>query len=101
MKDKTLKPVLIVLALLNFIDYVSTTIAVAQGIPEANFFMDALIGTAWFPFVKLIIVPLGIYFIWHVRNHWQQRLSIGLLLGFVFLAYTGVTLWHIAGQFFM
>ncbi len=102
MKDKLLKPILIILALLNVLDYGFTMRAVyVLGVPEANPFMDLALGSPLFALIKLAVVPAFCYFVWITREKWQQRLSIGLLLGFVFLAYTGVTLWHIAGQFFM
>ena len=102
MKDKTLKPILITLAFLNVLDYGFTMRAVyVLGIPEANPFMDMALGSPLFAAVKLLIVPGFCYIVWHTRQHWQHRAIIGALLGFVFLAYTGVTFWHFWGQFFM
>ena len=99
MRDKTLKWMLVTLGLFNVIDCISTTVAIANGVAEGNAAMDAIIGTAWFPLVKLILVPLGLYLVWRVRS--QTRRSILLAMTVPFVAYTLLTMWHIYGQFFI
>ena len=99
MKDRTLKIMLLSVWLFNSIDYVSTKIAIANGVPEGNAAMDAIIGTAWFPIVKLVLVPLGLYFVWMMRG--KIRRPVLLAVGVPFVAYFLLTGWHIYGQFFM
>ena len=99
MRDKTLKWMLITLGLFNIIDYISTTVAIANGVAEGNAAMDAIIGTALFPIVKLVLVPLGLYLIWIVRG--KIRRPVLLAVGVPFVAYSLLTGWHIWGQFFM
>ena len=99
MKDRTLKIMLLSVWLFNSIDYVSTKIAIANGVPEGNAAIDAIIGTMWFPIVKLVLVPLGLYLIWIVRG--KIRRPVLLAVGVPFVAYSLLTGWHIWGQFFM
>ena len=95
-----MKYILIVLALLNIADYGFTMRAVyILNVPEANPFMDMALGTPLFAVVKLLIVPLFCYLLYITRDKWQNKLYLTGLLSFVFLAYSGVTLWHIYGQF--
>ena len=97
MRDKVLKWVLIILGALNVADFLFTLRAVyILGVPEGNPYMDALLGTAWFAVVKLLLVPLGLYFIWR-RRHGMRWVSMSLL-AVVFAAYTWVTVYHIISQ---
>ncbi len=102
MPDKTLKSLLIALAAMNIADYLFTLRAIyILGVPEANPFMDAALGTPLFFIIKVVLVTAGIWLIWRLRHRWMHRTVIAGLLGFAVLAYGGVTLWHIYGQFFI
>ena len=97
MRDKVLKWVLISLGALNVADYLFTLRAVyILGVPEGNPYMDALLGTAWFGIVKLVLVPLGLYYIWRLR-HGMGFVS-RTLLGVALAAYAWVTVYHIVNQ---
>ncbi len=92
-RDRCIGYTLIAIGVFNFADYLLTLRALSLGIPEGNPYMDALIGTPWFPIVKLVIVPVGLYRIWMLRHGmgWISRTLLGLLLA----AYTWVTVYHI------
>ena len=97
MRDRTLKWALLTLGALNIADYLFTLRAVyILGVPEGNPYMDALLGTAWFAVVKLLLVPLGLYFIWRRRHcmGWLSHSFLTVTLG----AYSWVTVYHIISQ---
>lgn len=99
MKDKTLKWILATIGVLNIIDYISTIVAISNGVAEGNAAMDAIIGTALFPIVKLVLVPAGLFLIWHVRHN--IRRPVMYFTAIPFAAYSLLTAWHIYGQFIM
>lgn len=97
MQDRILKWALITLGALNIADYLLTLRAVyILGVPEGNPAMDALLGTMAFGAVKLLLVPLGLYFVWRMRDGmWWVSKS---LLGVALTAYLWVTCYHIISQ---
>ena len=102
MSEKTLKPILIILGLLNIADYLFTQRAFNILLhPEANPLINLTLGTPWFFIVKVIGVSIALLYIWHIREKWMQNKFISRLLFFVTFAYSGVTVWHLYGQFVM
>ena len=103
MRDKILAYLLALTAILNVADYAFTLRAVhIMGKAEANPVMDAILHTPFFPIYKVILVPLGIYFLWRVRNKvrfTRHLIRLGAAVGFV--VYGALTGWHIWGQFLM
>lgn len=85
-------------ALFSVIDYLATVRAIAHGVVELNPVMDPLIGTPWFPLIKLAIIPGALYAVWLVRDRWQN--NRGIYLGIIALAtaYGTLTMWHVWGQ---
>ncbi len=98
-RDKWIAYILVAIGALNFADYFLTLRALSFGIEEGNPYMDALIGTPWFPIVKLLLVPLGLYRIWTLRDGmgWISRSLLILAL----LAYSWVTGYHMAGMLYL
>jgi hypothetical protein len=92
MHDNKLRFMLICVALFNAADYFLTRIAVSKGAVEANPFMDAILHTPFFPAVKLLAVPLGLYWIWRVRG--RVRPAVMRVVWVAFLAYGFLTVWH-------
>ena len=99
-KDRLFLYILWTIGIFNLADYAFTMRAIyILGVPEANPVMDAALGTPFFALVKLVLVPLGLYFIWWVRG--SIRLARPLMLvgvGVSFAAYTLLTAYHIYGQ---
>ncbi|MFO8060992.1 MAG: DUF5658 family protein [Bacillota bacterium] len=62
-----LRITLISLGVFNAIDYMLTLRCLEGGLLEGNPIMAPIVGTAWFPLIKVILVPLGLYMIWKVR----------------------------------
>ncbi len=79
-----LRMTLITLGVFNVADYFLTLRCLESGFVEGNPIMAPVVGTAWFPIIKIILVPLGLYLVWRVRN------QIGVFArGLVFFA-TGI-----------
>lgn len=95
MTDRMLKFMLIATGIFNVADYISTMIAISNGVPEGNPVMDAVIGTPWFPVIKLVLVPLALYFVWRCRGRVRR---VVYYAGVVFAAYGLLTAWHVYGQ---
>ena len=103
MKDRPLLIALWCIGIFNVLDYAFTMRAIyILGVPEANPAMDAALGTPWFATVKLLLVPLGLYFIWRVRNRVRLAKPVVMFgIAVSFAAYTILTGWHIYGQFIL
>lgn len=95
MRDRILKYMLIAISVFNVADYISTLIAISNGVPEGNPVMDAVIGTPWFPVIKLVLVPAGLYLIWRCRGRVRR---VVYYAGVAFAAYGLLTAWHVIGQ---
>ncbi|EEG78443.1 DUF5658 family protein [Dethiobacter alkaliphilus] len=65
---------LICVAFFNAADYFLTLHALSLGFREGNPVMALIVDTAYFPKVKLIIVPLLLLFLWLVRVRVGRRL---------------------------
>ncbi|KUO50598.1 MAG: hypothetical protein APF76_08090 [Desulfitibacter sp. BRH_c19] len=94
------KPTFRLLALLligvgisNILDYFLTLYAVEQGFREGNPIMNAILDTSYFPSVKLIIVPLFLYFIWHVRS--KIGYKIYYYAWFIFIVYISLMVYYL------
>ena len=75
-------------AVFNIADYFFTNLALSMGYRELNPFIDMIVGTVYFPLLKLVVIPLLLYFVW------SQRCKVGsrvLLYAWVaFLVYLGL-----------
>lgn len=95
MTDRTFKILLVALAAMNAADYVLTLRAVYMlGCAEGNPLMATVLGlgTAAFPLIKLLAVPLICLGIWCARD--RVRLAVrGLVAGAV-VVYGGLMVWH-------
>ena len=68
-KQQSLVWLLLLLALLNAIDYFATQDLIARGLSEErNPLMRNLVGTAYFPIYKLVLIPLGLMALWLARE---------------------------------
>ena len=92
MHENKLRFMLIAVALFNAADYFLTLAAVSKGAVEGNPFMDAILHTPFFPLVKLVAVPVGLYWLWVVRH--KARPGFMRLVWVAFLAYGFLTVWH-------
>ena len=93
-----LKTILITTGVFNAADYFFTMQAIAAGMAEGNPVMDSILHTPWFPIIKLLVVPFGLYLIWRARNMvprlkyyaWVPFLAYGALTAYhMFLFFTG------------
>lgn len=84
---------LILLGIFNVGDYYFTLKAAAIGYQELNPLISPIIGTLYFPMVKLIIIPLLLLIIWLLRFKVHCiRLHIYVLL--LFFSYFTLILYH-------
>lgn len=63
-----LRITLISLGVFNIADYFLTLRCLESGLVEGNPVMAPIVGTVWFPIIKVLLVPLGLYLIWTVRD---------------------------------
>jgi len=88
---KTLdRPTLLWLLLLgvgvfNVTDFFLTLYALQKGFIEANPVMDLIVDTIFFPKVKLVVVPLLLFYLWLQRKRVGSRLYI--YVWFIFVVY--------------
>jgi len=90
-----LRGVVVCVLLLNLADAVFTILWVHAGLArEANTLMDELVSEheVLFVVVKLGLVSLGSWLLWHWRD--RPAAVVGLFLAF--LVYYGLLLWHVA-----
>ena len=96
MRDRLLACLLASVALFNVADYAFTLRAVyILQKPEANPLINAALGTPWFAVVKVLLVPLACWLIWHSRRRWRKAkplIHAGVLV--LFVAYGWLTLYH-------
>lgn len=60
---------LLLIGFLNMVDFFATQDLVVFGEHnEWNPLMRSLVGTPYFPFYKLIAIPIGLVFLWSVRK---------------------------------
>ena len=69
MSGHMLKRPLLAMAAFNLVDYCLSLYCFSQGFYEANPLMRPLVGTPWFFTIKVIMVPLGLYWVWCLRRH--------------------------------
>lgn len=84
---------LITIGIFNVGDYYFTLKATIIGYQEFNPLISLIIGTVYFPVVKLIIIPLLLFVIWLLRFKVHCiRLHIYVLL--LFFSYFTLILYH-------
>lgn len=93
--DRALLVLLLLTGLFNVVDFFATQDLVVYGIHgEWNPLMRPLMGTPYFAFCKLILIPLGLIFLWRVRNVVLAKFMglVRVLCGIygILLAYTWV-----------
>jgi hypothetical protein len=86
---------LVLIGLFNLVDYVATQDLVVNGEHgEWNPLMGMLVGTPYFPFYKLFLIPLGLVFLWSVRRtlvpKYMGLIKVTCGLYFSVLVYTWV-----------
>ena len=98
MKSRKLFFMLITICVLNIADYLFTLRALSYGALEANPLMNPIIAEFMGFVVKVLLVPLGLLFIWHTRHKWSRAKPL-IIAGIyaLFIAYSAVTVWHIYG----
>ena len=67
-QERTLWALLIGIAAFNVADYLLTTLALSLGYRELNPVMDLVVHTPYFRIIKLVLIPLMLYFIWRRRH---------------------------------
>jgi len=95
MTDRTFKILLVALAAMNAADYVLTLRAVYMlGCAEGNPLMAPVLGlgTAAFPLIKLLAVPLICLGIWTVRD--KLGLAVREMVAGAVVVYSGLMVWH-------
>lgn len=87
------------LAVFNAVDYFLTAFSLRLGFRELNPLIDAVAHTALFPIVKLLVVPLLLFFVWAVRKQVSQRIMLYTWTAFVvylgLMVYFNVSLWRL------
>ena len=74
---------LIGIAAFNKVDYMMTLQFLRQGFYEANPFLAPLVGTIFFPALKLIAVPLLLLYLWRMRHQIGRKLVSYLWVPFL------------------
>ena len=84
---------LITIGIFNVGDYYFTLKATIIGYQEFNPLISLIIGTVYFPVVKLIIIPLLLFVIWLLKSKVNfLRLHIYILM--LFISYFALILYH-------
>ena len=97
--ERALGVLLLLLAVLNGLDYVFTVRGIAMGASELNPLMDAAIAAQQFALWKLVLPTLGIVSIWYLRSHIvDKRTYIVRLLVYTIAVYAAVVGWHLYHQ---
>jgi hypothetical protein len=86
--------ILFLICFLNILDYFFTLKAVELGFKEGNPIMNIALVNNFFPFIKLILVPIGLFIIWKSA---KLNVFISVLLFFTLLVYITVNVYHIYG----
>ncbi len=86
--------ILLLIGFLNISDYFFTVKALELGFKERNPVINLIIDTYFFPFLKLLLVPMGLFVIWKLNN---KTIFISILITFVFLIYFIVNIYHVCG----
>ena len=81
--ERILRVLLFGVAVFNVADYLLTLLALHIGYREFNPLMDIIVHTYLFPIVKLVVVPIALYFVWSQRNKVGGRILIYAWLAFV------------------
>ncbi len=66
-EERIFRCLLFGVAVFNVLDYLLTEIFLLAGYRELNPVMGLIEGTPYFPLVKLVIIPLLLYFVWWLR----------------------------------
>ncbi len=73
-EERTLRCLLFAVAIFNVLDYLLTEIFLLLGYRELNPVIDLFEGTLYFPLLKLVIIPLSLYFVWWLRHGVGKRI---------------------------
>lgn len=92
-----LKYKLIIITILNIVDYTVTQYILNRGGKEANIFLQPLVNTILFPILKIIIIPITIFFVWQNKDIILRKKYIQILLNIVFFAYIFLIIYYIIG----
>lgn len=66
---RRLRVLLLLIGLFNCLDFIATqNLVVYGGHSEGNPLMRGLVGTPYFALYKLVLIPLGLVFLWIVRK---------------------------------
>jgi len=67
---------LVAVSIFNVIDYFVTMQSICRGFVEGNPVINAILHTPFFPLLKIVVIPLALFFIWQVRRHIGKRLIL-------------------------
>jgi L-cystine uptake protein TcyP (sodium:dicarboxylate symporter family) len=73
-KSRLLAFLLLGVGVFNAMDFFLTTYVINQGHKELNPIIDAIIGTGYFPLLKLVLVPVLLLILWSCRGYMGKRL---------------------------
>jgi len=68
MSESRLKILLVVIVIFNIADYMLTLRCLEGGLVEGNPLMAPVVGTPWFFFIKVVLIPVLLYGVWRVRD---------------------------------
>ncbi len=102
-QERTLRDLLMGIVAFNVADYLLTTLALSLGYRELNPVMDLVVHTPYFRPVKLVLIPLMLYFIWMHRHLAGRRVLlyawIAFLAYFLLMIYFKLNVWMWVGYF--
>jgi|GEM_PF-794461 len=96
-QERILWVLLIGVGAFNVADYLLTTLALSLGYRELNPLMDLVVDTPLFPVIKLVLIPLMLYFIWRRRHLVGSRVLLYVWVAFlvylVLMCYFKLNVW--------
>lgn len=95
--ESTLWALLIGIAAFNVADYLFTSLALGLGFRELNPVMDLVVHTPYFRLIKVVLIPLMLYYIWRQRHLAGQRVLaytwIAFLAYLALMVYFKLNVW--------
>ena len=102
-QERTLCILLVGTAAFNVADYLLTNLALSLGYRELNPVMDLVVHTPYFRLIKVVLIPLMLYFIWRHRHLAGRRVLlyawIAFLVYLLLMIYFKLNVWMWVGYF--